>query len=128
MLDPEQYRSYLARPERLRGRTAADPDKRVVVVDEIQKVPSLLDDVHQVIETDRAPKFILMSSSSRKRTVKSTLREQAGVAGVTSPFESRGRGHGVPSEEARDLVALGDGEPATVGARRAPQFRTVTRL
>jgi len=66
LLDPEQFRSYMARPERLRGRIAAEPDKRVVVVDEIQKVPALLDVVHQVIETERAPRFVLTGSSSRR--------------------------------------------------------------
>ena len=66
LLDPEDYRRYLARPERLRGRIAAEPAKRTVVVDEIQKVPSLLDVVHQVIETEGAPKFVLTGSSARK--------------------------------------------------------------
>ncbi len=35
----------------------------------------------------------------RVGTVKLTLREQAGAAAVTSPFESLGAGDGVPSEE-----------------------------
>jgi predicted AAA+ superfamily ATPase len=66
LLDPEHYRRYLARPERLRGRIAAEPTKRIVVIDEIQKVPSLLDVVHQVIETEGAPRFVLTGSSARK--------------------------------------------------------------
>ncbi|GMR24577.1 MAG: ATP-binding protein [Acidobacteriota bacterium] len=66
LLDPEEYRRYLARPERLRGRIAAEPQKRVVVVDEIQKVPALLDVVHQVVETEGAPRFVLTGSSARK--------------------------------------------------------------
>lgn len=66
LLNPEDYRRYLARPERLRGRIAAEPEKRIVVVDEIQKVPSMLDVVHQVIETESAPRFVLTGSSARK--------------------------------------------------------------
>ena len=38
-------------------------------------------------------------SDNEVGTVKLTLREQAGAAGMTSPFESRGARDGVPSEE-----------------------------
>lgn len=66
LLDPEEYRSFSARPERLRERLTAEPERDVVVVDEIQRVPGLLDVVHQQIETRNAPRFVLTGSSARK--------------------------------------------------------------
>lgn len=44
------------------------PDARQVVIDEIQRVPDLLNVVHQLIEVDRRPpvQFILTGSSARK--------------------------------------------------------------
>jgi len=43
--------------------------------------------------------IMLESIITTNGTVKLTLREQAGAAGVASPFESRGARDGVPSEE-----------------------------
>ena len=46
------------------------PDERVtakvVVVDEVQKAPALLDVVHALIEERRTPRFVLTGSSARK--------------------------------------------------------------
>lgn len=66
LLDPQQQRAYLARPERLREWVDAHPWARDVVIDEIQKVPALLDVVHQLIEAKRGLRFILTGSSARK--------------------------------------------------------------
>ncbi|MBV8803325.1 MAG: ATP-binding protein [Gammaproteobacteria bacterium] len=44
---------------------ACDPEKTWIIVDEIQRIPSLLHDVHSLIESDRY-KFALSGSSSRK--------------------------------------------------------------
>lgn len=66
LLDPAQQRAYLARPERLREWIDGNPRARDVVIDEIQKVPALLDVVHQLIESGRALRFILTGSSARK--------------------------------------------------------------
>lgn len=71
LLDPANQRIYLARPERLREWIDGNPDKNDVVIDEIQKVPALLDVVHQLIESERKLRFILTGSSARK------LRRQA---------------------------------------------------
>jgi len=46
LLDPETFRTCLARPERLREIVEGSPQTRTVVIDEIQKVPALLDMVH----------------------------------------------------------------------------------
>lgn len=67
LLAPEVHREYAGRPERLRERVAASPDAECVVVDEVQKIPELLDVVHQVIESPGpSPRFVLTGSSSRK--------------------------------------------------------------
>lgn len=67
LLDPEAYRLFSARPERLRELVAGNPQADVVVVDEVQKVPDLLDVVHQLVEQRRpARQFILTGSSARK--------------------------------------------------------------
>lgn len=66
MLDPESFRNYSARPERLKELVLGNPDKKEIVIDEIQKVPELLDVVHSLIEQNRARQFILTGSSSRK--------------------------------------------------------------
>ena len=68
LLDPEKYRSFLARPERLREAVEGNPGARQVVIDEIQRVPDLLNVVHQLIEEKgrRPSQFILTGSSARK--------------------------------------------------------------
>ncbi len=53
-----------AHPERLEGLTN-NPKKERVVIDEIQKIPPLLDEVHRLIE-NTGQKFILTGSSARK--------------------------------------------------------------
>lgn len=42
LLRPETYRELTARPERLRELVLGSPGKRDVVVDEVQRVPELL--------------------------------------------------------------------------------------
>lgn len=68
LLDPETFRAYLSRPERLREVVRGNPLSRQFVIDEIQKVPALLDVVHQLIEERRNGqiRFILTGSSARK--------------------------------------------------------------
>ena len=66
LLDPEVFRSYASRPERLREIVEAHPSKRTVIIDEIQKTPQLLDVVHQMLERRQGLRFILTGSSSRK--------------------------------------------------------------
>lgn len=66
LLEPDVFRSYSAHPERLREIILAHPDKKNVVVDEIQKVPELLSVVHSLIEKKLGIQFMLTGSSSRK--------------------------------------------------------------
>ena len=66
LIDPENTRYYDARPERLRDTIAASPGRRRVVIDEVQRVPELLQVVHQLIELDKHLRFVLTGSSARK--------------------------------------------------------------
>ena len=66
LLSPDLFRKYSARPERLRELVEGNPDKTTIIIDEVQKIPQLLDVVHQLIEEKKGYKFILTGSSSRK--------------------------------------------------------------
>jgi predicted AAA+ superfamily ATPase len=66
LLAPEIQREYAARPERLRELVDGNPEKRLVIVDEVQKAPALLDVVHQLAERPRSPRVVLTGSSARK--------------------------------------------------------------
>jgi len=67
LLKAEEFRRYLARPELLRQELEADPPApgEQIVIDEVQKVPALLDEVHWLLE-NRGLHFALCGSSSRK--------------------------------------------------------------
>lgn len=66
LLRPEAYRELSARPERLRELVLGSPDGRDVVVDEVQRVPDVLNVVHDLIESGPPHRFILTGSSARK--------------------------------------------------------------
>jgi len=66
LLNPETLRNYSARPERLYDLVSGNPDKKIIVIDEVQKVPSLLSVAHALIEENKTLQFILTGSSSRK--------------------------------------------------------------
>lgn len=67
LLKADEYRRYGSRPERLREELEESPPRsgQQVVVDEIQKVPALLDEVHWLIE-NRGFHFALCGSSARR--------------------------------------------------------------
>lgn len=66
LLDPELSRKYLLQPSVLvQELSARKPEPEWVIIDEVQKIPALLDLVHQQIETSNQ-KFILSGSSARK--------------------------------------------------------------
>ncbi len=66
LLAPDVERRYLARPERLSELVAAHPEAGIIVIDEVQKAPALLDVVHLWIESPSGPRWVLTGSSSRK--------------------------------------------------------------
>jgi predicted AAA+ superfamily ATPase len=66
LLEDDTCRALLARPERLRDLTRAAPKGKVIVIDEVQKVPALLHEVHALVEKDKERRFVLTGSSTRK--------------------------------------------------------------
>lgn len=67
LLRPEDYRTMGAHPERLRELVLAAPaDQRDVVIDEVQRVPELLNVVHDLFERGPPRRYILTGSSARK--------------------------------------------------------------
>lgn len=66
LLKSDEFRRYATRPELLRLELEADPDPgRQIVIDEVQKVPALLNEVHWLME-NRGLHFALCGSSARK--------------------------------------------------------------
>jgi predicted AAA+ superfamily ATPase len=63
LLSPPQFRLLSARPEVLEDLA---PASGLVVIDEIQSLPELLDVVHRLLESRPALKFVLTGSSARK--------------------------------------------------------------
>ena len=64
LLDHQTYTQLLAAPQRL-GDRIPQGHKGWVVVDEVQRVPELLNEVHRLIESRRL-RFVLTGSSARK--------------------------------------------------------------
>jgi predicted AAA+ superfamily ATPase len=63
-LDPETFRTFSAFPETLiKTINAGNPD--LVIIDEVQKVPQILEVVHKVME-EKKIRFILTGSGARK--------------------------------------------------------------
>ena len=66
LLKSDEFRRYATRPELLRLELEADPDPgRQVVIDEVQRVPALLNEVHWLME-NRGLHFALCGSSARR--------------------------------------------------------------
>ena len=63
LLDAEDYRRLLKRPKII-DEEAIDPE-RIIVIDEVQKLPVILDEVHRLIQK-RGLRFLLTGSSARK--------------------------------------------------------------
>lgn len=64
LLKSEEFAFFTEAPSRLRAAVDANP-KKLFIIDEVQKVPALLDEVHWLIE-ERKARFILCGSSARK--------------------------------------------------------------
>lgn len=63
LLDSDVHDRLMRRPRQLAEEIA--PGEKAVVIDEIQKIPRLLDEVHRLIE-ERRIRFLLTGSSARK--------------------------------------------------------------
>ena len=65
LLDESRFHALAANPGLLGLELRDVPRQRVVVLDEIQRVPALLNEVHRSIEDDRR-RFVLLGSSARR--------------------------------------------------------------
>ncbi len=65
LLRADEYLRLSKSPELLRADLSALPKHSWVVIDEVQKVPTLLDEVHTLIESQKL-RFVLSGSSARK--------------------------------------------------------------
>lgn len=95
LLDEALYQSYLADIGAFARELRALPPASLVVVDEVQRLPSLLNEVHRHIE-DRRLRFVLCGSSARKlKTAGTNLLAGRAVRRHLHPF--------VPEELGRDF-------------------------
>jgi len=120
LLDPETLRSLAARPERLRdlvGGRAARVGQ--VVIDEVQKLPELLEMVHLLIEEKSGVQFVLTGSSARKlRRAGVNLLGGRAAQKTMHPYLAAELGARFSLEEALERgllpVVLGAKEPAEI--------------
>jgi predicted AAA+ superfamily ATPase len=67
LLLAEEYRPLKQNPELFRTRVSTRPPHiKFVVVDEIQRIPELLNEIHHLIESPNPPVFAITGSSTRK--------------------------------------------------------------
>lgn len=67
LLSSRDFRRFSHDPQQLREIIVAPSQKsKLIIVDEIQKLPELLDEIHALIESDKNLRFILTGSSARK--------------------------------------------------------------
>lgn len=87
LLKPDVLRSLAAYPERLQEIIEANPNKTVIIIDEVQKLPELLSVVHSLIEDKKELQFVLTGSSSRKlKNTEANLLGGRALRCVMHPF------------------------------------------
>lgn len=95
LLDESRLQTLLANPGLLALELKDLPRQRVVVLDEVQRAPALLNEVHRAIESERR-RFVLLGSSARRlKTANTNLL--AGRATVRTMYPL------VPAELGRDF-------------------------
>lgn len=81
LLDPRVELRFLKNPAELREVVlASDAQIQFIVVDEIQKVPKLLDVVHLLLESDKSDKCFILTGSSAKKLKAAGVNLLAGRA------------------------------------------------
>lgn len=86
LLDEGLHHSLIADPSLFAGELRTLPSGSWVVVDEVQRIPSLLNEVHRMIE-ERRLRFALLGSSSRKlKTAGTNLLAGRAVWKLMYPF------------------------------------------
>lgn len=106
LLAPQADRAFSARPERLRDLVAAQPAASTIVIDEVQRVPAILDVVHEQIEARREDllRFVLTGSSARKlKRAGVNLLAGRAVERSLHPFMAAELGDGFRLDHALDV-------------------------
>lgn len=99
LLKSDEFRRYATRPELLRQEleaTRPEPERQIVI-DEVQKVPALLDEVHWLME-NRGLHFALCGSSARK--------VRRGAANLLGGRAVRHELRGITADEAGEHLSL----------------------
>ena len=88
LLEADVRRHLTANPENLVDIVDANADRTTFIIDEIQRVPALLDTIHDLIERRRALRFVLTGSSARKlkRTQNADLLGGRAIKCLCHPF------------------------------------------
>lgn len=95
LLDESLYQTLLADPSSFAAEVAALSSGTTVVVDEVQRIPSLLNEVHRLIERRRHRFALLGSSARRLKTTGTNLLAGRAVLKTMFPL--------VPAELAKDF-------------------------
>jgi predicted AAA+ superfamily ATPase len=100
LLAAEVMLRYERDPAEFRAEVLANPRSRWIVVDEVQRVPRLLDEVHFLMEENGYKKFALTGSSARKlkRGAANLLAGRA-IVKKLFPLTSAEMGSSVPSAQ-----------------------------
>ncbi len=87
LLDEARFHELAARPEAFAAELRALPARRLVVIDEVQRLPALLNEVHRAIEETRR-RFVLLGSSARRlKTEASNLLAGRAVLRTMLPLQ-----------------------------------------
>lgn len=66
LLESDVYQQFYKSPHQLVDVIRANPKESTIILDEVQKIPLLLDEVHRLIELYKDKQFILCGSSARR--------------------------------------------------------------
>lgn len=121
LLDESRYQRLLAEPGLLALELRALPRDRVVVLDEVQRIPALLNEVHRAIESDRRRFALLGSSARRLKTADSNLLAGRATVRTMYPLAPAELGEAFDLERVLrtgsvPLVWRSDDPPATLDA------------
>lgn len=115
LLPHETMLKYLKNPSYLIQRVSAEDPARWVIIDEVQKIPELLDVVHSLIENHGHKNIILCGSSARKlRHGAANLLAGRLISRHLAPFTSAELGFNIRPEQILDygLLPLSTEAPA----------------
>jgi predicted AAA+ superfamily ATPase len=100
LLPPENTIRYEREPGHFRAEVLVQPRDRWIVVDEVQRVPKLLDEVHFLMEEKGYRKFALTGSSARKlKRGGANLLAGRAILRQLFPLTSAETGFAVPADQ-----------------------------